>query len=81
MLSGFQASTSPKLDFKEFDAFAIAMNCTKSPGPRRLHCLRKVPASTIRNYTNGPNIGRFTYGVDKYVLHPAQEEVFTSLVA
>ncbi|KAH9994629.1 Alpha/Beta hydrolase protein [Russula vinacea] len=64
MLSGFQASTSPKLDFKEFDAFAIAMNCTKSPGPRRLHCLRKVPASTIRNYTNGPNIGRFTYGVD-----------------
>jgi carboxylesterase type B len=64
MLSGFQVSTSPTLDFAEFDAFATAMGCNQTAGPLRLHCLRKVPACTIRNYTNGPNIGRFTYGVD-----------------
>jgi hypothetical protein len=81
MLSGFQVSTSPTLDFAEFDAFATAMGCNQTAGPLRLHCLRKVPACTIRNYTNGPNIGRFTYGVDGYVFYPAQEEVFMSLVA
>jgi carboxylesterase type B len=64
LLSGFQVSTSPTPDFSKFNAFATAMNCTQTPGPLRLHCLRKIPACTIRNYTNGPHSGRFNYRVD-----------------
>ncbi|KAH9994628.1 Carboxylesterase [Russula vinacea] len=65
LLSGFAVSTSPTPDFSKFDAFATAMNCNQTAGPRRLHCLRTVPACTIRNYTNGPHSsGRFNYMVD-----------------
>jgi len=66
MLSGFQVSTSPEPDFSNFDAFATAMGCgTQSPGLQRLQCLRDVDAFTIRNYTNGPDIGQFrSYVVD-----------------
>ena len=81
MLSGEKVSTSPVLNFSIFDAFAAAMGCGKPPGPERLQCLRNVPASTIRAYTNGPNSGLFTPGVDKYVFYPTQEEVLISLVA
>jgi carboxylesterase type B len=70
MLSGVLVSTSPVLNFSIFDAFATAMGCEQPPGPERLQCLRKVPASTIRAYTNGPNSGLFTPGVDKCAFYP-----------
>ena len=70
MLSGAKVSTSPVLNFSVFDAFATVMGCGQPPGPARLQCLRSVPASTIRAYTNGPNSGLFAQGVDKYVLYP-----------
>ena len=81
MLSGVKVSTSPVLNFSIFDAFATAMGCGQPPGPERLQCLRSVPASTIRAYTNGPNSGLFAQGVDKYVLYHTHEEVLMSLVA
>jgi hypothetical protein len=81
MLSGVQVSTSPTLNFSNFDAFATAMGCTQSPGPLRLRCLRNVPASPIRAYTNGPRSGLFTPGVDKYASYPTQEEVLMTLIA
>ncbi|KAF8493264.1 Alpha/Beta hydrolase protein [Russula emetica] len=64
MLSGAKVSNSPVLNFSIFDAFATAMGCAQTPGPQRLQCLRNVPASTIRAYTNGPNSGLFTSAVD-----------------
>jgi hypothetical protein len=59
----------------ELRRFATAMGCTQSPGPLRLQCLRDIPVSTIRSYTNGPQSGLFTPGVDKFVFYPAFEEV------
>ena len=78
MLSLAQVSTPPELnisnfnafaaaDFSYFNAFATAVGCTQVPGTSRLQCLRNVSASTIRAYTNGPQSGSFTPGVDKYV--------------
>ena len=81
MLSGATVSTSPVLDFSIFDAFATAMGCGQAPGSQRLQCLRNVPASTIRAYTNGPNGGQFALCIDKYDFYPTQEEVLMSLVA
>ena len=81
MLSGEKVSTSPVLNFSIFDAFATAMGCGNPPGPERLQCLRNVPASTIRAYTNGPNSGPFTPGVDKYAFYLTREELLMSLIA
>ncbi|KAI0278329.1 Alpha/Beta hydrolase protein [Russula aff. rugulosa BPL654] len=64
MLSGARVSTLPALNFTIFDAFATAMGCGQAPGPQRLQCLRNVSASTIRAYTNGPDSGLFTQGID-----------------
>ncbi|KAI0288310.1 hypothetical protein BC826DRAFT_698145 [Russula brevipes] len=76
MLSGPQLSTNPQLNFSNFDAFAIAVGCTQPSGPQRLQCLRSVPVSVIRTYTNGPESGIFVPGVDKCVFHsvPSSEE-------
>jgi len=78
MLSGVQVSTSPALNFSNFDGFATTMGCAQPPGPQRLGCLRNIPASTIRNYTNGPNSGLFTPGVDKSVFHPSGNRILIS---
>jgi hypothetical protein len=80
MLSGVQVSTPPTPDFSSFDAFATAMGCTQHPGPPRLKCLRNIPASTIRNYTNGPDSVSFTPGVDKFVFYPVGQEILTSVI-
>ena len=79
MLSGVKVSTSPVLNFSNFDTFAAAMGCGQSPGSQRLQCLRNVSASTIRAYTNGPDSALFTPGVDKYAFYSTQEEVLMSL--
>ena len=81
MLSGVQVSTSPALNFSNFDGFATAMGCAQPPGQQRLDCLRNVPASTIHNYTNGPSSGQFAPGVDKSVSHPASKGILISFVA
>ena len=81
MLSGVWVSTSPALNFSNFDEFATTMGCVQPPGPQRLDCLRNTPASTIRNYTNGPNSGPFTPGVDKsVVLSPSCQQGDTHII-
>jgi carboxylesterase 2 len=67
MLSGAKTSASPVPNFALFEGFATAMGCSQSPGPERLDCLRKVPASTIRNFTNTNPLDSFVPQVDKYV--------------
>ncbi|KAF9261783.1 alpha/beta-hydrolase [Marasmius fiardii PR-910] len=51
-------------DFTSFNDFSNAVNCTQSPGPARLACLKQVPAAVIRNFTNGPSSGAFSVIVD-----------------
>jgi len=65
MLSGERVPTFPEPNFSFFDAFATAMGCSQSRGPERLGCLRKIPASTIRDYTNGNPTDLFVAQVDK----------------
>jgi hypothetical protein len=79
-LSGVQVSTTPILNFTIFDEFATAMGCAQPPGPQRLKCLRNIPATTIRNYTSGPNGVAFTPGVDKFVFDPSSEGVLMSFI-
>ena len=76
MLSGFQVSTLPELDFSKFNALATAVGCTQDPGPSRLQCLRNVNASTIHAYTDSSSRS-FTPGVDKYVFYYVCEEMAT----
>jgi carboxylesterase type B len=81
MLSGVDISSSTKLKPSTFDAFAIAMGCTQKTGPLRLQCLRKVPASTIRKYTNKLSSRTFSHVVDKYAFYSDKEdEVLITLV-
>ena len=65
MFSGVKTSASPVPNFANFQAFATAMGCSQSPGPDRLDCLRQIPASTIRNYTNSNPLVTFVPHVDK----------------
>ena len=52
-----------------FDQFADAVGCSQPPGSLRLACLRKLPASDISTYVNGPNSGTFgSLTIDKCVL-------------
>ncbi|KAJ7785818.1 Alpha/Beta hydrolase protein [Mycena metata] len=64
LLSGAEESTSPVPSFASFDGFSTAVNCTQTPGPARLACLKNVPASVIRSFTNGPSSGAFGPIVD-----------------
>ncbi|KAJ7225984.1 Carboxylesterase [Mycena pura] len=64
MLSGAQTSMSPIPSFTSFNNFSTAVGCTQTPGAARLACLRQVPASVIRNFTNGPTSGAFEPVVD-----------------
>ncbi|KAJ6510649.1 Carboxylesterase [Mycena sanguinolenta] len=64
MLSGAVESKLNTTSFPTFDAMATAVGCTQSPGAARLACLKQVPASTIRTYTNGPSSGAWDSLVD-----------------
>ncbi|KAJ7293795.1 carboxylesterase [Mycena rebaudengoi] len=59
MLSGAAVSAAPTPSFASFNNFSTAVGCTQAPGPSRLACLKRVPTSIIRNYTNGPASGSF----------------------
>ncbi|KAJ7625787.1 Carboxylesterase [Roridomyces roridus] len=59
LLSGVPVSSPVTPSFTSFNGFATAVGCSQSPGPARLECLRRVPALTIRNFTNGPLSGSF----------------------
>ncbi|KAJ6579815.1 Carboxylesterase family-domain-containing protein [Mycena sp. CBHHK59/15] len=59
MLSVTPVSMSGVSSFTSFDTFAAAVGCTQDPGSARLDCLKQVPGSTIRNFTNGPDSGTF----------------------
>lgn len=56
------------------------MGCGQAPGPQRLQCLRNVPASSIRAYTNSADSGLFTQGIDKYAFYPTQEELLAYVI-
>ncbi|KAJ7217313.1 Carboxylesterase [Mycena pura] len=64
LLSGVPVSSSPIPSFSSFDGFANSVGCNQAPGLTRLNCLKKVPAATIRNFTNGPLSGAFGPVVD-----------------
>ncbi|KAJ6556578.1 Alpha/Beta hydrolase protein [Mycena vulgaris] len=68
MLSGAPTSSSPTPSFASFDGFAAAVGCSQTPGPARLNCLKRVPAATIRNFTNGPLSGSFGPLVDNFTV-------------
>lgn len=65
MLSGAPVSTVPTPSFTSFNAFAEAMNCNQPPGTARLQCLQAIPASVVKNYTNGPTSGSFGPVIDE----------------
>jgi len=82
MLSGAQVSTSPIPSFTSFNNFSAAVGCTQAPGPARLACLKQVPASTIRSFTNGPTSGSFAPVVDDVtVFSDPLERIRTGLTA
>ncbi|KAJ7916494.1 Alpha/Beta hydrolase protein [Mycena leptocephala] len=62
--AGADESTSPTPSFVMFNAMAFAVGCTQTPGAARLACLKQVPASVIRNFTNGPESGMYFPVVD-----------------
>ncbi|KAF7357270.1 Carboxylic ester hydrolase [Mycena sanguinolenta] len=64
MLSGAVESVLPTTSFPSFNAMAAAVGCDQSPGAARLACLKQIPASTIRNFTNGPFSLTWTLLVD-----------------
>lgn len=53
--SVFSVEVTPTTNEQAWTAFATAVGCAGSAGVQRLTCLKKVPASTIRNFFNGPN--------------------------
>ncbi|KAJ7167063.1 Carboxylesterase [Mycena filopes] len=68
MISGAVESTSPTPSFAAFNAMASAVGCTQAAGATRLACLKKVPAATIRAYTNSASSGTWTASVDGVTL-------------
>jgi hypothetical protein len=66
MLSGAAVSVDPTPSFTSFNNFSTAVGCKQAPGPSRLACLKRVPTSVIRNYTNGPASGSFRPVSDGY---------------
>ncbi|KAJ7868620.1 Alpha/Beta hydrolase protein [Mycena olivaceomarginata] len=68
MLSSTVESTSPTPSFVNFNAMASAVGCEQSPGAARLACLKQVPASTIRTFTNGASSGTWGSLVDNVTL-------------
>ncbi|KAI0062562.1 alpha/beta-hydrolase [Artomyces pyxidatus] len=69
MMSAEDTSTLPTPDFDAFNSFANSSGCMQAPGASRLDCLKKVPAATIHNYTNGPLSGSFNPVVDNFTLY------------
>jgi carboxylesterase type B len=54
-------------NFTAFDTFAKTFGCNEAAGPSRIACLRKVPASTISAFLNGPQgVGFGNVVADKY---------------
>ncbi|KAJ7862967.1 Alpha/Beta hydrolase protein [Mycena leptocephala] len=68
MLSGTVEAESPIPSFTSFNAMASAVGCNQSPGAARLECLRAVPASTIRTFTNSAFSGIWGALVDNVTL-------------
>ncbi|KAJ7648710.1 Carboxylesterase [Mycena polygramma] len=70
MLSGAPVSASSTPSFASFDSFAATFGCNQTAGASRLACLRAIPASDIRNYTNGPDSASFSWIVDNLTVFP-----------
>ncbi|KAJ7124805.1 Carboxylesterase [Mycena crocata] len=68
MLSAVDVSASPVPNFAPFNNFSAAVGCNQAPGPARLACLKLVPASVIRNFTNGPTSSPFAPVVDNVTM-------------
>ena len=67
MQSGTDATIKATSSFTAFDSMAKAVNCTQTPGPARLSCLKGVPADAIHAWANGPQGLPFSFTVDKLV--------------
>ena len=67
MESGTAVSIVPTPNFIPFDTMAKAVNCTQTPGPERLSCLKAVPADAIHAWANGPQGIAFSFVVDESV--------------
>ncbi|KAJ7262017.1 acetylcholinesterase/Butyrylcholinesterase [Mycena rebaudengoi] len=59
VLTGPLLATSTTPSFSAFNAFAENLGCIQAHGSGRMDCLRKIPASAIQNFTNGPRSGLF----------------------
>ncbi|KAJ7139650.1 Alpha/Beta hydrolase protein [Mycena epipterygia] len=82
MLSGAVVSMSPIPSFTSFNNFSASVGCGQLPGAARLACLKKVPAATIRSFTNGPTSGAFEPLVDDItVFSDPLERIRTGLTA
>ncbi|KAJ7235088.1 Alpha/Beta hydrolase protein [Mycena haematopus] len=68
MLSGAVESQSPTPSYTSFNAMASGVGCKQSPGAARLACLKQVPASTIRTFTNSASSGVWGAVVDSVTL-------------
>ncbi|KAK7436642.1 hypothetical protein VKT23_019049 [Stygiomarasmius scandens] len=53
LFSGAIPDESATPSFAAFDQFAAGVGCNQTAGEDRLSCLRAVPATTIRTFTNG----------------------------
>ncbi|KAJ7630565.1 Alpha/Beta hydrolase protein [Roridomyces roridus] len=67
MESVADTSMSPTPLVASFNNFSGEVGCGQTPGDARLACLKKVPASTIRTYLNGPKGASFRPIVDNQV--------------
>ncbi|KAK7436644.1 hypothetical protein VKT23_019051 [Stygiomarasmius scandens] len=53
LFSGAVPDMIPTPSFTAFDQFAAGVGCNQTAGEDRLNCLKAVPATTIRTFTNG----------------------------
>ncbi|KAK7436643.1 hypothetical protein VKT23_019050 [Stygiomarasmius scandens] len=53
LFSGAVPDRIPTPSFTAFDLFAAGVGCNQTAGEDRLSCLKAVPATTIRMFTNG----------------------------
>ncbi|THV04548.1 alpha/beta-hydrolase [Dendrothele bispora CBS 962.96] len=69
LFSGSIPDQIPTPNFTPFDEFAAGVGCNQTPGAERLRCLKAIPGTTIRAFTNGPGANiSFAPLVDDFTL-------------
>ncbi|THU79860.1 alpha/beta-hydrolase [Dendrothele bispora CBS 962.96] len=62
-------------DFASFDELAAGVGCNQTAGAERLSCLKALPGTTIRAFTNGPGAALSFRPVYLLLLSPALSSV------